>query len=407
MSQSTLKQRKTAVTAAAPMTTDYVPMEAMSYGDLKRPHGGNSKEARQWGPFWFLSLEGKHTPQSWPKRLYNFIMEVVGVFVLGMVASLGSFVAGPTVNVANSLALAAAIAGAYMVMSRLYSDYALRRHLNPAFTIGYLFTGDVGVFGLLYYWIAQVLGALFSGLVTGTILSEQDGGCVNAAACPAGLVRAVVPLPTTLNGAHGLGISQTTLICLEIFIPMIITLVLLLKEHLNTRGSVKDNYKHATKCAALALFVFITVGHPFQVYSFNGATYLAGIFSGMTTSFHGRSIHELATLSSTTLLANSVFGPSGGPAWALYFFGNLAGGFAAGLVGLVIMYMGFKNNTMYSDFKRLKEGKYQSIHSEIPPIQEDVNTPLLVAAQTTHTAVSDLVNPYSVNSGIAASVLGK
>jgi glycerol uptake facilitator-like aquaporin len=422
MSQSTLKHRKAAA-AAAPVT-DYVPIEALSSDELYAPQGGRvpgSKATRVW---WLMNLEGKHHHQSWNVRLYNFLMEIIGVFVLGLVVTLGTFVAGPSVGIANGLALAAAVAGTYLVMARLYSDYPLRRHLNPAFTLGYLFTGDVGILGLVYYWIAQVLGALFSGLVVGAILSEQDGGCANAGACPAGLLRATVPLPTTVNSAtFGLGISQATVICLEIFIPMLITLVLLLKEHLNTHShksnkkpdlySLQNNYKHAVKCAALATFVFVAVGHSFQVQSFNGATYLAGLFSGITASdgtAFGRTLYQLTRLSGTTFLTNSVFGPDGSAAWALYFFGPLAGAVAAGLVATVIMYIGFKNNTVAKDAQDLVRrlgGKPYDSFSEMPAIAQDASTPLLVAAQTTHTAVSDLVNPYSVNSGIASSVLGK
>lgn len=398
-------------------------MGAHTFGELySKEHGGDAtrkpvSDTRVW---WLLNIEGKHHSQSGMVRFYNLFMEMIGLFVLGMVVSLGSFVAGPTVNIANSLALAAAVAGTYLVMARLYSDYALRRHLNPAFTIGYLFTGDVGLPGAVLYLVAQVVGAIFGGLVSGAILSEQNGGCANAGACPAGLLRATVPLPTITNSVtFGLGISQVTVICLEIFIPAIITLVLLLKEYLNTHSTVaatkhtplhssmEKHYKHAVKCAALATFVFIAVGHPFQVYSFNGATYVAGIASGFTASdatAFGRTHGQLAALSGTTFLTNSVFGANGAAAWALYYFGSFAGGVAAGLFAIVIMYMGFRKHGHSTYLLQMVQAKTDA---EIPFVTQDASTPLLVAAQTTHTAVSDLVNPYSVNSGIASSVLVK
>ena len=422
MSQSTLKNRKAGSGQSAQFTTtqtipsDYVPMEAESSSELFRSQGATSETVRVW---WLSNLTGKHRMPPWHILVYNYIMEMIGVFVLGMVVSLGTFVAGPSTNIANGLALAAAVAATYLVMTRLYSDYAVRRHLNPMFTVGYLSTGDIGIPGLFYYMTAQTLGAVFSGLTTGAILSEQTGStavdCLTSAACT--IQRATVPLPTLTNDAYGLGISLTTVVCLEIFVSMIITLVLLLREHLNTqifsskgyfkRDSAQKNYKHAVKCAALATFVFIAVGYPIQVTSFNSATYLTGLFSGILTSHYGRQIATLATLPGTQFLANSVFGATGSAAWALYFFGPLAGAVAASMVGYVIMWLGFKHNTVDADLRKARSKVFnrRRDYEIVGDSVEEAATPLLVAAQTTHTAVSDLVNPYSMNSAIASSVL--
>lgn len=409
MSQSTLKNRKVAAhhaqTTAAAVDGDYVPMEAQSTAELYGSYGASSRQMRNYS---FFTMVGKHASPPPHAYLYNGFMEVVGVFVLGLVTTLGWFVAGPTTNLINGLALGAAVAGAYAVMSRIYSDYALRRHLNPGVTLVRLCRRDIGGGGALYYWACQLIGAIFCGLVVGAILSQQDGGCATSVGCV--IQRATVPLPTTTNGAYGYGVSLTTVICGEIFFSMIIYLVLDLAENLNTAvyrhhpQRMEKHYHHAVKWAAGATLVLIAVGYPFQIGSYNGMTYLAGVFSGIVNAPYGRAHEQLAYLPSTLYLANSAF--NGSAAWALYFFSSLAGGLAAAIVGGAIMYVGFqKDNQVDVRVEQARARGYEIIN---PGMKADItSSPLLVASQTTHTAVSDLVNPYSVNSGIASSVLLK
>lgn len=416
MSQSaaTLKNRKGAAAQppVAAVATDYVPMEAQSTAELYGSHGARVRDVEKTTAYSMFSIVGKHANPAPHAYVYNYLMEVVMTFVLGLVVTLGWFVAGPTTSIVNGVALAAAIAGTYLVTSRVYSDYALRRHLNPGITVLRFGRRDIGVPGLFYYWSAQLIGAIFCGLVVGAILGQQNGGCATAPGCV--VQRATVPLPVTTNGAYGFGVSLTTVICLEIFVPMIIFLVLDLAENLNTQThytrkkgqhvsphKLEKHYHHAIKCAALATFVFIAAGYPFQVGSYNGATYLAGVFSGLLTSDYARQHGTLATLSGTDFLANSVFGTTGAAAWALYFFGSIAGAVATVIVGYAIMALGFNKNNQYdARYQRMRRG-YETLGMDAPMTPEAMETPLLVAAaQTTHTSVSDLVNPYSVASSV-------
>jgi glycerol uptake facilitator-like aquaporin len=408
MNPSTIKHRKAAVAAAA----DYVPMEAESTKELLASTGATKRQMEYRG---ILHVTGKHASPTYRQYAFNFLMETVGAFLLTMAVTLASFVAGPTQNFANGLALAVVYAGTYYLLCRLPSDYVLRRHLNPAVTAGYLWTRDIGLPGVVYYGAANLVGSIFAGLVNGAILSAQDVNCPVSPCAAGGVTRSVVPLATLDNTAYGFGVSQITVICLEIFLPMFIVLVLLLRENLNTKMAehLEKNYRHGVKYAAIATAIFVTIGYPFQIYMFNGWIYIAGLFSGVLPTAYGRSMTTLASLPATGFLANSVWGPTGAAAWALYFFGSIAGGLAAGLVARIVMMIGFHYG---SDFMCVKEhkdyrkgvvrdrdGEQSMIFSSI----EAEQTPLLAAAQTTRTSVADLINPYAASSGIATSVLTK
>lgn len=416
MSQSTLKNRKgaSAQPSAAEVVSaaDYVPMEAQSRDELYSTQGAVPTTNRGWT---LMSITGKHRLPPMHSFLYNMSMEAIGMFVLGLVASLANFAAGPTTNFATGLGVAAAVAGTYLLMAHIYSDYALRRHLNPGLSLVYVGLGEIGIGGLLLYWCAQVTGAIFSGLVLSAILGQQTGSgpadCLTSATCT--IQRATVPLPVTANGAYGFGVSQTTVICFQIFIPAIIFLVQVLCEFLNTRIFNKKgqlvqwwlvkNYQHGLKCGALALFVFTAAAYPFQLHGFNGGTYVSGVFSGIVNAPYGRYHSTLAYLPAANFLADSAF--NGSAAWALYFFGCLAGGVAAFILSYLVMWSGFKYNSMAKDAEWVRD-KVKGTYLSMSPIDE-ASSPLLVAAQTTHTAVADLVNPYSSKTGIASSVLLK
>lgn len=344
-------------------------------------------------------LTGRHDSATYRELYYNFVMEFVSVFILGMIIPIVSFTAGPTTSVVTGALFGAVYGIAYYAVCMLPRDHKLRCHANPAVTLGYLFTGDVGIPGLFYYWIPQVIGAMLSGLVVGAILSNQDGGCAVALACA--VQRATVPLPVTTNGAHGLGVSLTTVICLEIFIPAIIVMILLVSEYLNTFGDVTRNYQKAIRNASIATAVFVAVGYPFQIFSFNGATYLAGLFSGAladVTTHYGRAWSNLAYLPITNFLPTSVWDGNTGTA-ALYFLGPLGGAIVGGILTLIAMSLGF----IAGDNKNYREHK-PKIGSKDRIINAEMQEPLLHAAQTTHTSVADLINPYQAG-GVSKSVL--
>lgn len=396
-----MKQRKTAA------SSNYEPIEAKSAAEMFARDKDVSKREHI-----MLRITGKHESATNRELFYNGFMEFVSVFILGMVIPIVAFTAGPTTAFATGALFGAVYGIAYYAVCMLPRDHKLRCHANPAVTLVYLFTGDVGLGGLLYYWIAQAVGAMLSGLVVGAILSEQTGGCATSVACV--VQRATVPLPVTTNGAHGLGISFTSVVCLEIFIPAIITMILAVSEYLNTDGSDEklliSNRRWAVRNAAVATAVFAAVGYPFQVFSFNGATYLAGLFSGAladSTTHYSRAWSVLAYLPTVDFLPNSVWNGNSGTA-ALYFLGPLAGAVVGGILARIAMAAGFlkgdgyrgilgRTSRYYND-DNYRNGKPRIGNDRM--INAEMQEPLLQAAQTTHTSVADLINPFSVSKSV-------
>jgi glycerol uptake facilitator-like aquaporin len=413
MSNNQVKQRKTAAAAAASNNGSYESIEAKTTNELlfrTNPEPQFTTMTR---------ITGKHASGSRRELVYNFFMEFVSTFLLCMIVPIVAFTAGPTTSLVTGVLFGVVYGAAYYAVCMLPRDYKLRCHANPAVTLAYLFTGDVGIFGLLYYWFAQVIAAMLSGLVVGAILSNQDGGCMISTGCV--ILRATVPLPVHTNGAHGLGVSETTVICMEIFVPAILTMILLVSEYLNTpEQTEKDvirNYHSAIRNFSIALAAFVAVGYPFQIFSFNGATYLSGLFSGAlvdTATHYGRSWSVLAYLPGTLFLTNSVWNGNPGTA-ALYFLGPLAGAVAGGILARVAMAAGFLGGSggyvsiLGEKFTRSRYSKDAEWRNGVPRLfngmmNSQMEEPLLHAAQTTHTSVADLINPYQAG-GVSKSVL--
>ena len=406
-SSSQVKQRRNAgkVQNGPGEYAEMAPVGAYDSSQLMATHGSlvDDQVRYRW-----VRITGKHRMASWRALLFNYVMEFAAVFILGLVVSFAAYFAGPTTSLVTGIAVGIIYGLTYLLVCRLPYDYQLRRHANPAVTLAYLTTNDIGILGVVYYLTAQVLGALMGGLVVGAILDQQNGGCA-VAAIGCNIARATVPLAVTTNGAYGYGVSKVTVICTEIFMPAIIAMVLLLKEYLNTNPEkLQKNYNHAVKCAAVTTTVLVAIGYPFQIFSYNGAVYLTGLFSGLTTSFHARFISTLASLpgitgTTTDLLPNSVWGTTGDAAWALYYFGSFAGGLAAGLLARIIMQFGFEEQSPVY-MAPTSDRRYRASGPTNPMINSqmsDATTPLMAAAaQTTHTQVADLINPY-----VASSIL--
>lgn len=413
MSNNQVKQRKTAVAAAATASNNgsYESIEANSVQELLARNGDVKNRTQV-----MTRLTGKHASATNREIVYNFFMEFVSTFLLGMIVPIVAFTAGPTTSLVTGALFGVVYGAAYYAVCMLPRDYKLRCHANPAVTLAYLFTGDVGIFGLLYYWFAQGIAAMLSGLVVGAILSNQDGGCMTSVGCA--IARATVPLPVHTNGAYGLGVSETTVICMEIFIPAILTMILLVSEYLNTAEKTEaeeiSNYQTAIRNFSMALAAFVAVGYPFQIFSFNGATYLSGLFSGAladTATHYGRSWSVLAYLPGTLFLTNSVWDGNSGTA-ALYFLGPLAGAVAGGILARVAMAAGFLNGAGYEGIlggrvRRYNDKNYRDNRPRLANgyINSQMEEPLLHAAQTTHTSVADLINPYQAGGGVSKSVL--
>jgi glycerol uptake facilitator-like aquaporin len=410
MSNNQVKQRKT---AAAVVASNNESINASSTNELFARNNLESQGAAM------TRITGKHASASRRELVYNSFMEFVSTFLLGMIIPIVAFTAGPTTSLVTGALFGVVYGAAYYAVCMLPRDHKLRCHANPAVTLAYLFTGDVGIFGLLYYWFAQAIAAMLSGLVVGAILSNQDGGCATSVGCA--ILRATVPLPVHTNGAHGLAVSETTVICMEIFIPAILTMILLVSEYLNTprkkENNLIQNYQTAVRNFSIALAAFVAVGYPFQIFSFNGATYLSGLFSGAladTATHYGRAWSVLAYLPGTLFLTNSVWDGNSGTA-ALYFLGPLAGAVAGGILARVAMAAGFLNGSdgyvgvLGDGFTRTRYSRDTEWRNGVPRIYDgkinsQMEEPLLHAAQTTHTSVADLINPYQAG-GVSKSVL--
>lgn len=395
MSNGQVKQRKTGQAAQ---------IGARSTNELLQARdGGFDESSSKW-----YRITGKHGGATKRALFFGFLMEVVAVMILGTVTALASFHAGPTTSITTGVLFGVIVGFTYYLVCKLPHDDNLPRHANPGVTVGYMCTNDVGVLGVIYYLFAQVLGALAAGGVVGAILSQQDAGCpIPAIGC--NIARATVPLAVTTNGAYGFGLTLVSVCCMEIFFGAIIVCVQLMSQYLNTNESKRrSNYHHAVRNAAIATAFFMAVGYPFQVYSYNGATYLAGIFSGLPglTTFHARWFSTLTALAGITgtasdLLPNSVWGPEGGVPWALYYFGSIGSGVAGGLFACILMYIGFTDmsNRRSEREQDFRKGRFRNRY-----LENELDEPLLQAAQTTNTSVADLISPFQGN-GVATSVL--
>lgn len=385
---TTVKQRRT--TAASRNTP--APVGAQNFPELL----GSVREDNN-GMMKYIRLTGKHASATWREIVFNFIMEMIGVFILSMAVPLVAFQAGPTTNVPAGAALAIVYALAYYVACSLPRDLKLKAHCNPAITLCYWGVADVGAFGALLYIVAGSAGAFAAGGALRQILSQQDG--VITGPCPgAGCVmRAAVPLPV-LSGVTSFGISKTTAVCLEIFIPAIIALVQVVSEYLNTNNKrLLGSYYRAVRHGALATGVLVAIGYTLQCWAFNPYIYLAGLTTGISESGM-RDINTLARLSGTDMLPNSVFGVDGdNGAWALYYFGPWAGGLVAALICRILFGIGF----LRSDNPIDTDGADYTYRNTGPTrpgfINADIQQPLLHQAARVDrpgTELRDLVNPF-------------
>lgn len=96
-------------------------------------------------------------------NLQIFIVELIGTFILVVFAT-GSIVydtqTGGTLGIAF-----AAVAPFIALIIGIYSFGKISlAHFNPAVTIGYFITGHISKIQILYYFAAEIIGALFGSL---------------------------------------------------------------------------------------------------------------------------------------------------------------------------------------------------------------------------------------------------
>lgn len=375
------------------------PVGAESPNELLYQEGG----PRSDGMSKYLRLTGRHAAATNREVISNMLHELIGVFIISAAVQLVSFQSGPTQTVASGATLGLVYALAYYVAVSLPRDLKLKAHCNPAISAAYgLGANDIGFFGFLLYIVAQSSGGLMAGGVVGAILSQETGATAGTVcADPPGLgactvARAVVPLPVSVNTGSSFAVSQVTVICMEIFMPAVIALVLIVCEYLNTKDSERvRNYYRAVKITAAVTGVLVTIGYPFQMFMFNGSAYLGGLASGFLSGSSVKNVYALSHLPITDFLPNSVFGTDGANAWALYFFGPWAGGVAAGIFAWLLFMLGFLYSGERSGGISERERGYRS--DPFPALQE----PLLHAASQVRveTQTKDLITPFSSTAG--------
>lgn len=291
-------------------------IEATSTFDLTGPDAVPS-EGMGWK---FLSFSGKHPTPSNREIVQAFVMETLGTALLTALVILARwYVSGLPAGNIGSLIVAIAYAAGIYAAAHLNGSYVLRRHLSGPVSLAYMFTRDIGFFGLLFYKVAQTLGSVLSGLVLAALIGQ---GIVASG------TRLPVPFPTTTIA------SLTTTVCLEIFVTGFIIFMSLAYEFLNTKAdSLEKNYRHSRKVMGLVTAVLILVLFQFETWTLNDNVYLTGLLSSM---FGGTTV-QLSNLYSGDY-ATSVFGTTG-MAWMLYYLGTWGGAIVGALFFRLIFWV--------------------------------------------------------------------
>ena len=277
-----------------------------------------------------MTLAGKHGVTSYKVMATAFFLEMIGCWLVGVAVVLTAWDATDSSQLQNGFFVGIAYGLAYFVGTRWVNDYVLRRHLSGAITLGYFAVNEIGLGGLLFYTLAQYLGALLAG---STVLGLLTGIITNTTGCTG---RNVVPIPLTTN------VSLTSVLCLEFFGAAIIVFTLLYNEFCNTEDRKRQkNYRNATFYTAITTGVLVLICFQFNVWTFNNVPYFAGLTSGISagnnTGLDCRDIVNLAQLYPTKY-TNSVFTASGG-AWALYLFGPWLGGIIGYAIFMILFSM--------------------------------------------------------------------
>ena len=109
-------------------------------------------------------------------NLQIFIVELIGTFILVVFAT-GSIV----LDVHYNLGLGIPFASVAPFIALIIGVYSFGKislaHFNPAVTIGYFITGHISKLKVVYYFVAEIIGALLGSLfVLGLIGSDADLG---------------------------------------------------------------------------------------------------------------------------------------------------------------------------------------------------------------------------------------
>jgi aquaporin Z len=105
-----------------------------------------------------------------PSHLKIFAAEVVGTFVLMMIGP-GCAILG--VDVMGTFGVALAFGLALLAMAYTIGHVS-GCHINPAVTLSFWISRKITLVQALYYWVAQVVGAILGGLLLYIITSAGD-----------------------------------------------------------------------------------------------------------------------------------------------------------------------------------------------------------------------------------------
>jgi aquaporin Z len=135
----------------------------------------------------FLSLK-KKIADKLTSNQKKFIAEVIGTFIIVVLAT-GAVVIDAKFNGILGIPFVAFLPFIGVTLGVYLSGNISMAHFNPAVTLGFLITKHITRLQLLYYFTAEILGALLGSLfVMAVIGREADLG--------ANLPNYVFPLPT-------------------------------------------------------------------------------------------------------------------------------------------------------------------------------------------------------------------
>jgi len=318
-------------------------VEAGTYQEMYDNQNAGTGMRSSW---WRITGRHDDSDVGWGDIIGAFVLEMFGSMLLGIAVALVKWRATSADFTTNALSVALAFFGVHLLMSRMYTHHALRRHLNGAVTCSYFFTHDIGFAGVLLYTLAQWAGIFAGGPIVSLFLSAVDPWTVTAASVP-------VPLPLATSVGHTIATTLAITCAAEIVMGALPLLARYWFEFVNTDESSEEarnlNYDRATLWQSLAHAALIFFLFQFQFYSFSTTIYGVALFSGWNMPYL---VNENSGFRDTVNMArlgraaggcdpaatwcgypNSVF--ESPTAWPLYTFGPVA----AGLLGVVFVYI--------------------------------------------------------------------
>lgn len=323
-------------------------------GAMSRDELFRCKEKTADGRSGWMYVAGKHGASTYRELGYGFVMEALVAFLIGTSVALTVFFARfSSVGIINAAVVALAYGISYYVSTRLPYDYKLRRHGSGAISIGYLFTGEIGIPGLIFYLVAQYLGSILGGIFVASLLLGRTDAFLP------------VPLPTTTS------LVFANVVILEMIVAALVVCVHLCAEFLNSTGNtygdhtsmsgamtlgrrLRKNFNWATGITAFVMAWAVVLFFQFEVFTFNNVPYTTGLFAGalgVPAANQHRNMDKMAYLTDGALYPTSRWIGQLGPAWAHYMFSPLAGGLIGAAIFWLLFAIGAKADSILGNNK--------------------------------------------------------